>query len=112
MHNPCYITLIVIFTQVALIAKAPYSIVNKVGWLHDRKFKIQKDNILHKIIGGTPGFAKRLVVYYYSGADLGLSGPGPEQINYIMKFIIKINEIHISERPWVNKDSLTSPFYP
>ena len=49
-----------------------------------------------------------------SGADLGpgLSGPGPEQINYIMKFIIKINEIHISEQPWVNKDSLTSPSYP
>ena len=38
----------------------------------------------------------------YTGADLGLglSGPGPEQINYIMKFIIKTNEIHISERPW------------
>ena len=49
-----------------------------------------------------------------TGADLGpaLSGAGPEQINYIMKFIIKINEIHISERPWVNKDSLTSPSYP
>ena len=56
------------------------------------------------------GFVKA----FQSGADLGLglSGPGPEQINYIMKFIIKINEIYISEQPWVNKDSLTSPFYP